>query len=161
MSRSTGAYSLWVTLVATDFLNGQWTNTDWLTCLLGGKKGDNEFKKIEIPVFSNDQLREKFHASVPEALALYELAVAYEHGYTAFVRDKSRQLRALGQLVNIDNYLEWFEKASQLREQLEATEAQHESIQQSVHQIRSQLLKEDVVLVHNLYVAVTKLTFTA
>lgn len=159
-ARASGAYAMWVILVSTRFLDGTWAESDWLTHLISGNRSTGKFEKVALP-FGGDVLREKFDFTVPEVLLLFELTSSYQKGYTGLVIEKARTSRASGKFENIDNFLEWFERAAQARPVVAVVESQREEIRTHTSQLKDVLSSRDPSVVHQVYVNATELTLTA
>ena len=160
MSRASGAYALWVILVTSNFLDETWSKSDWLTQLLSKNKLTGKFEKLSLP-FSGDVLNEKFDAAVPEAILLFQLSVSYQKGFTGLVYETAQASRASNAFQNIDNFLEWFERASQLHPTVAATIGQREELKKLTDELLTQLNARDPAFVHQIYVNATELTFSA
>ena len=159
-SRASGAYALWVILVSTKFLDGTWSESDWLTHVISGNRSTGRFEKVALP-FGDDVLREKFDATIQEVLLLFELTFAYQKGYTSFVSARAQRARSSGVFGNVDNFLEWFERAAQTRPSPAVTGAQQAEILEQRDQLADLLATHNPSVVHAVYVNATELTFTA
>lgn len=158
LSRASGSYGLWSVLVTTNFLDGRWKETDWIDHLLIQK--DGVWDKFKVPIFSADDLRAKYRLNVPVVIELFKLAIAYENKFYGFVLNAAQEDRRQQSFREISNYLEWFDRASANKSPSPSNAQVNAAIEESAAPVRERLASEDLLVVHQVFAAVTEMTFT-
>jgi len=159
--KPTGAFKFYLTLKATNNLNGDWGPTDWLYCLVLGNEETNSYKKVRNPLLSQEDALQKFLITAKQCQLLIQLAFDFRSSRFASVVKRIDAVKQDSDYKDIETYIFWLHKNSIGRSDLTSPEEISAASSPDLHQALLLLGNKTIEIVPTIFNYVTNLILEA